>query len=287
VGHLPTPEGIARKREWFIRNRLLGDTVRGLAREARISPAAVTQGIQDFERWRPADLSLAFPHRSVRAEVARALRARTPRSQDERRRIEWLGRWGMRAEVIVRLVPGYSVGDVAGVLQSKNVGGRVRTEASAGRSPGEFGVDGFVIDRDHRRVAPDGQAVGLSEREYDLLNYLAQKPGEVIGPAELATAVWQRDDVSAPDVVKVYVSHLRKKLGGGLVHTVRGAGYRLGPGPDPEREVLLQVLTETNGNLSRAARRLGIPYSTFHYRVEKHGLVPLHHAPADARSTSS
>ena len=71
----------------------------------------MSQAIQDFERWLPADLSLAFPRDGVRAEVARALRSRRAMARcppDERRRIEWLGRWGMAPAAIARLVVGFS-----------------------------------------------------------------------------------------------------------------------------------------------------------------------------------
>lgn len=108
------------------------------------------------------------------------------------------------------------------------------------------------------------------------MDYLATRPGEVIGPTELAASVWRRDDQSAVDVVKVTISHLRRKLGAEIVQTVHG-GYRLGPsrgdGPDDlERQQLLRVLTETDWNLSDAAARLGVPRSTLHYRVERQGL---------------
>jgi two-component system response regulator QseB len=72
----------------------------------------------------------------------------------------------------------------------------------------------------------DGQVVTLSEREADLLAVLAGRPAQVLGRAALLTRVF--DEAESENVVDTYVHYLRRKLGRGVVRTVRGLGYQLG-----------------------------------------------------------
>lgn len=71
-----------------------------------------------------------------------------------------------------------------------------------------------------------GARVALSEREHDLLSQLARFPTRVFSRAELLTSVF--DGAEELGVVDTYVHYLRRKLGRGVVGTVRGVGYRLG-----------------------------------------------------------
>lgn len=71
-----------------------------------------------------------------------------------------------------------------------------------------------------------GAVVELSEREAGLLRLLAGRPTRVFGRAELRSRVFDEADSDA--VVDVYVHYLRRKLGRGIVRTVRGVGYQLG-----------------------------------------------------------
>jgi two-component system response regulator QseB len=68
--------------------------------------------------------------------------------------------------------------------------------------------------------------VALSERECDLLATLAARPTQVYSRAELLTIVFP--DAESPIAVDTYVHYLRRKLGHGIIDTVRGRGYRLG-----------------------------------------------------------
>lgn len=71
----------------------------------------------------------------------------------------------------------------------------------------------------------------LCRREFDLLRYLAEHPGQVFTRGQLLGAVW--DDVfTGPRTVDVHIRRLRQKLGTRrpLITTVRGVGYRLATG---------------------------------------------------------
>jgi two-component system OmpR family response regulator len=74
------------------------------------------------------------------------------------------------------------------------------------------------------------EAVALSRREYELLEFFLRHPDRVITKVELLDRVWDARGVGyEPNTVEVYVGYLRRKLGAGVIDTVRGAGYRLAP----------------------------------------------------------
>lgn len=86
---------------------------------------------------------------------------------------------------------------------------------------------GGHLDTGSRTVTlDDGSRTVLSERESDLLEVLARRPGQVFSRTLLLQEVFAAAD--DPGVVDTYVHHLRRKFGRSLIETVRGVGYRLG-----------------------------------------------------------
>jgi DNA-binding response OmpR family regulator len=93
-------------------------------------------------------------------------------------------------------------------------------------------VGGLEIDVAARRVTLDGDALDLSPREFDLLAYLAERPGDVVTKRQLLTDVWHLAWGGSDKTVDVQLSWLRRKLGETAsepryVTTVRGVGVRL------------------------------------------------------------
>jgi DNA-binding response OmpR family regulator len=87
---------------------------------------------------------------------------------------------------------------------------------------------GLHIDRDARLVRVDGAEVALTRREFDVLAYLADNAGRVIGTSELLERVWQSSaDWQDPNTVKEHIRRLRAKVGPDAITTIRGAGYLL------------------------------------------------------------
>ena len=84
------------------------------------------------------------------------------------------------------------------------------------------------LDPASHEVTLGGKPVALTPREYALLEYLLRHPDRVVTKLELLDHVWDVQATGDPNAVEVYVGYLRRKLGAGLVETVRGAGYRLG-----------------------------------------------------------
>ena len=81
------------------------------------------------------------------------------------------------------------------------------------------------IDRECRRVSRDGEPVHLTPTEFDLLAFLATKPGRVYTRHELVAEVWGYPEDTGARTVDSHVRALRRKLGGDVVRTVHGVGY--------------------------------------------------------------
>ncbi|MEU4363632.1 response regulator transcription factor [Promicromonospora sp. NPDC023987] len=89
-------------------------------------------------------------------------------------------------------------------------------------------LGGRRLDVASRRVlSPGAEPVELSAQECALLRVIAANPGRVRSREELHRRVFQNAD--SPNAVDTYVYYLRRKLGHGMIRTVRGLGYRLGP----------------------------------------------------------
>ena len=97
-------------------------------------------------------------------------------------------------------------------------------------------VGGLRLDPYAYEATLDGAPLDLSRREFDLLHYLAQHAGQVVGRRDLLTHVWRLPYGGADKTVDVHVSWLRRKLGETAqhpryLHTVRGVGIKLSPPP--------------------------------------------------------
>jgi DNA-binding response OmpR family regulator len=82
------------------------------------------------------------------------------------------------------------------------------------------------LELDTRRVFVEGREVALSAREFALAQTLMRRPGQVFSRAQLLSLVWGYDHDPGSNVVDVYLSYLRKKLGADRIETVRGLGFR-------------------------------------------------------------
>ena len=98
------------------------------------------------------------------------------------------------------------------------------------RGNGELVVGDLHLDPMRRRCLRGQEAVELTAREMEVLAYLLDHADETVGKAEVLEAVWGTGFEGDPNIVEVYVGHLRRKLdepfGRRSIETVRGAGYR-------------------------------------------------------------
>lgn len=91
------------------------------------------------------------------------------------------------------------------------------------------------LDIDAHKVTLEGRELNLSPKEYDLLAFLASKPGRAFTRDQLLNHVWGYDYYGDARTVDTHVRSLRDKLGAcrGLVATVWGTGYRFDEGGCP------------------------------------------------------
>lgn len=114
------------------------------------------------------------------------------------------------------------------VLRAENL---VRRAHPAGASGGDVSLGRLRIDAERRVVTLDGTDVPLTTREFDLLAYVARRPGRTVSREQLLAEVWgwTVGDVST---ITVHVRRLREKIEADaaapeIIATVWGVGYRL------------------------------------------------------------
>ncbi|MFE0502261.1 winged helix-turn-helix domain-containing protein [Lysobacter soli] len=135
---------------------------------------------------------------------------------------------GLRAGADDYLVKPFAYSELSARLDS--IVRREREQAQ--REPTRLSVGDLELDllgRDARRA---GKRIELQPREFRLLEYLMRQAGRVVTRTMLLEAVWDYHFDPQTNVIDVHISRLRQKIDHGferpLLHTVRGAGYRLG-----------------------------------------------------------
>ncbi|MFI6081449.1 response regulator transcription factor [Streptomyces sp. NPDC051217] len=110
-----------------------------------------------------------------------------------------------------------------------------RSRATAAEDPPSrvIRVGGLAIDPLRRQAELDGARLDLTRREFDLLAFLAGRPGVVVARKELLAEVWQQS-YGDDQTIDVHLSWLRRKLGETAarpryLHTLRGVGVKLEP----------------------------------------------------------
>ncbi|MET3450814.1 response regulator transcription factor [Curtobacterium sp. 1544] len=108
---------------------------------------------------------------------------------------------------------------------------RALVRRGARERPAVLTVGDLVVDPAARTVSRGGVPVDLTSREFAVLEFLARRAGEVCSKRAVIENVWDVDFDGDPNIVEVYVGHLRRKVdrpfGRTSLETVRGAGYRL------------------------------------------------------------
>ncbi|MEU3643743.1 DNA-binding response regulator, OmpR family, contains REC and winged-helix (wHTH) domain [Lentzea waywayandensis] len=90
-------------------------------------------------------------------------------------------------------------------------------------------VSDVEIDLQSRQVVVGGREISLTTKEFDVLAVLARRPGTAVSRQQLMDEVWGNAFVAVSRTLDVHLTQLRAKLDRpGLLHTIRGFGYRLG-----------------------------------------------------------
>ena len=101
----------------------------------------------------------------------------------------------------------------------------LRRHAGSGTPLMSFGS--LVLDPLRKCVTRDGVAIGLSAKEFAILEALMRRPGAVLSREKLEESVYGWGEEVGSNAVEVHLHHLRKKLGAAAIKNVRGVGYRV------------------------------------------------------------
>ncbi len=128
------------------------------------------------------------------------------------------------------LVKPYALGELEARLRAL-----LRRPAAA--APVTLTVGDLALDTATRVARRGARAIPLTTKEYAVLETLLRHPGEVLTREHLAQHAWDDNVDPASNVIDVYIGRLRKKVDAEgevpLLHTIRGAGYRLGDAAPP------------------------------------------------------
>lgn len=102
---------------------------------------------------------------------------------------------------------------------------RALIRRAAGAPAPVFCVGDVHVETSARRVTRAGVEVELAPKEYALLEFLALHRGELVTRSMLYEHIYDDREDTMSNVVDVYVSSIRRKLGHDLIRTCRGAGY--------------------------------------------------------------
>jgi len=96
----------------------------------------------------------------------------------------------------------------------------------------KIGVGRIVIDPDSRDALIDGKGVGLTPKEFEMLEFLARRRGRAVSRDEILDNLWEDESPDSDKIVAVYIRRLRKKLevdpdDPEHILTVRGFGYKV------------------------------------------------------------
>ncbi len=103
-----------------------------------------------------------------------------------------------------------------------------RADGGAGASGDVLQIGDVAVDRGRREVRVGSDVIAFTAKEFDLLQFLAERPGRALSRQQILDGVWGYDWYGDPRTVDVHIAQVRKKVGTGLeIATVRGLGYRL------------------------------------------------------------
>jgi len=103
---------------------------------------------------------------------------------------------------------------------------RVLFRKSAGKKTGKMRIKDLVLDINKREIIKNGKSINLSSKEFAIFEYLVIRKDKVVSRAEILEHVWGESEENVfTNTVDVHVNYLRKKIGSGLIKTMRGFGY--------------------------------------------------------------
>jgi len=160
-------------------------------------------GLSVLRRWRAADRAMPVILLTARDSWSEKVEGLNAGADD------YLAKPFIMAELIARL------------------NALIRRANGVAKSELEFGE--IRLDTAARAVTRQGAPVRLTALEYGMLAYLALNAGRPVSKTELTEHLYAQDFDRDSNTLEVIAGRLRRKLGDGLIETVRGQGYRMSP----------------------------------------------------------
>ena len=88
-------------------------------------------------------------------------------------------------------------------------------------------IQDITLDLDAKIVQKEGEAIALSQKEFELLLFLVKHKNNMVTNAMIEEQLWSHDTVVNSNVIQVTIYHLRKKIGKNLIKSFRGLGYKI------------------------------------------------------------
>ncbi len=108
---------------------------------------------------------------------------------------------------------------------------RALLRRATGRAPAPVSVGDLRLDPGEQRVWRGQVEVELTARQFQVLEFLMRRAGQVLSKREILAGVWSHDFDGDPNIVEVYIRRVRSRIDEPFdrraIETVRGAGYRL------------------------------------------------------------
>jgi two-component system copper resistance phosphate regulon response regulator CusR len=105
--------------------------------------------------------------------------------------------------------------------------------------PESIRISDLVLNTGNHTATRSGRSIGLTAKEYALLEFLMLRPNRIVNREQIAQHVWDENFDPLSNVIDVYVRRLRAKIDEGfarpLIHTRRGEGYLLSAEPEEAR----------------------------------------------------
>ena len=108
---------------------------------------------------------------------------------------------------------------------------RALLRRATGRNPAPVEAGDLRIDPGQRRAWRGEVEIELTSRQFDVLEFLMRRAGQVLSKTEILDGVWEYEFEGDPNIVEVYIRRLRTRIDEPFhrhtIETLRGAGYRL------------------------------------------------------------
>jgi DNA-binding response OmpR family regulator len=209
-------------------DRMIGESLRAALRQSGYAVDWVRDGraadaTLSTERFDVVLLDLGLPQRDG-LDVLRSLRARSDRTPvivvTARDALEARVQ-GLDAGADDYIVKPFELDELLARM-------RAVVRRQAGRAEPAVKVGPIELDPATHEVRRDGVPMALSAREYAVLEALMTRPGAILSRAQLEDRLYGWGEELESNAISVYVHQLRRKLGDGFIHTVRGVGYYIG-----------------------------------------------------------